>query len=657
MSKISGRSQRGFLAALFAFGLVAALIATHFSTSVAQETQVPATPVALGPTVPPELTDYANDWPTAQGNLSATRASASSTIDTSTISQLGTAWKLPISATGTYGAVTSNPLVLGDTIYLIDMQSNIWAIDKATGAVKWSKEYNVSTVGPNGLAVGYGMVVGVLGDSAEVVALKADTGEEIWTTKLSANMGEGVDMAPLIYDNTVYVSTVPGNTNVFYRGGQKGIFYALDASSGQVIWQWDTTTDNLWGNARVNSGGGLWYPPSIDDQGNIYFGVGNSAPYPGNTEFPAGSSRPGDNDYASSMVSLDPTTGSLRWYINTKPHDLFDLDFQNTPILATVNINGTDTKIAIGTGKNGLVVAANADTGQELWRTPVGTHSNDDLQELPADSFVEVYPGTLGGVETPPAYANGIVFVPLLNLATRYNGSSLDPTSIDLTKATGELVAIDAATGKILWDAKQPTMTLGGATVANDVVFTGGLDGVVRGYNVKDGTQVFTYQASAGLNAPFAVAGDMLLVPAGGPLIPSSDTSSPAPTAASELIAFKIGAPVEAAPAAATPATTEPAAATPAATGGNTVELDMVDIAFTQKELTIPANTDVTLHVVNQGAAVHNFTIDNPAITSGDVQPGASTDVTLNLPPGTYQYYCSIPGHREAGMVGTLTVQ
>lgn len=96
--------------------------------------------------------------------------------------------------------------------------------------------------------------------------------------------------------------------------------------------------------------------------------------------------------------------------------------------------------------------------------------------------------------------------------------------------------------------------------------------------------------------------------------------------------------------------------ASPAA-GGTPVEVDMVDIAFTQKELTIPANTDVTLHIVNQGAAVHNFTIDNPSVMSGDVQPGQSVDITVNLPAGTYEYYCSQPGHKQAGMVGTLTVQ
>jgi uncharacterized cupredoxin-like copper-binding protein len=73
--------------------------------------------------------------------------------------------------------------------------------------------------------------------------------------------------------------------------------------------------------------------------------------------------------------------------------------------------------------------------------------------------------------------------------------------------------------------------------------------------------------------------------------------------------------------------------------------------------LTIPANTDVMLHLPNEGTIPHNFKIDDPEVFSGDVAPGTSVDLILNLPPGSYEYYCTIPGHRPAGMVGTLTVE
>src|SRR5262249_42104302 len=64
----------------------------------------------------------------------------------------------------------------------------------------------------------------------------------------------------------------------------------------------------------------------------------------------------------------------------------------------------------------------------------------------------------------------------------------------------------------------------------------------------------------------------------------------------------------------------------------------------------------VTVNLVNKGASVHTFDIDALNIHSGDVAPGSTKSITIHAAPGDYQYYCSIPGHKEAGMVGTLHV-
>ena len=79
----------------------------------------------------------------------------------------------------------------------------------------------------------------------------------------------------------------------------RGILFALDARSGAVLWQWDTTVDNLWGSARRNAGGGIWYPLSVDDAGNLYFGTGNPAPWP-------------EMGVAPEESSLDPGRISIR---------------------------------------------------------------------------------------------------------------------------------------------------------------------------------------------------------------------------------------------------------------------------------------------------------------------------------------------------------
>jgi uncharacterized cupredoxin-like copper-binding protein len=86
------------------------------------------------------------------------------------------------------------------------------------------------------------------------------------------------------------------------------------------------------------------------------------------------------------------------------------------------------------------------------------------------------------------------------------------------------------------------------------------------------------------------------------------------------------------------------------------VTITMHDIYFDPAELTIPANTPVKVILPNQGAAVHDFSIDSLGI-SVTVNPGETGEVEINAPAGEYEYYCNIPGHKDAGMVGKLTVE
>ena len=118
-------------------------------------------------------------------------------------------------------------------------------------------------------------------------------------------------------------------------------------------------------------------------------------------------------------------------------------------------------------------------------------------------------------------------------------------------------------------------------------------------------------------------------------------------------------------PPASTASTSSSSAAAPTAapsTGSSnggaatSLTLDLEDIKFSTDSMTIPANTDVTLTITNKGATVHNFNIDSLDIHSGDMNPGETKTITINAPAGSYEYYCNIPGHKEAGMDGTLTV-
>lgn len=95
--------------------------------------------------------------------------------------------------------------------------------------------------------------------------------------------------------------------------------------------------------------------------------------------------------------------------------------------------------------------------------------------------------------------------------------------------------------------------------------------------------------------------------------------------------------------------------ASPAA-GGNSVEIVATDIAFDQTELTIPADTDVTVTLVNEGFLEHDFVVEDTDFATELAQAQETVEVVVNLPAGDYMYYCSVAGHREAGMEGTLTV-
>jgi outer membrane protein assembly factor BamB len=368
-------------------------------------------------------------------------------------------------------------------------------------------------VGPNGVALGWGRLFANLGDLG-IIAYDQHEGRELWRWKPPLVNSEGVDVQPIVYGASVFVATVPASLRGAYLGGSRGILYALDVRDGRPRWKFDTIDSaDSWGDAVQNGGGGAWYPPLIDsERKRTYWGTGNPLPWPGTPEQPSGASRPGPNLYTSSLLALDMSSGALAWYHQERAHDMFDWDFQNTPLRVRAARHGSFGEMVIGSGKTGTVVALDADSGTLLWRTAVGRHENDQLDELPSDAAVTIYPGALGGVLTPLAYAEGVVFVPVIDLGTDYSGSSFLP---DLGGGRGALVALDVRDGTQLWSAPLPAPCYGAATVVNDLVLTSDANGRVYAFARDSGAEVWHYDAPTGINAPLAVAGDLLLVPAG----------------------------------------------------------------------------------------------------------------------------------------------
>jgi outer membrane protein assembly factor BamB len=454
-----------------------------------------------------------------------------SQIDSSNVSSLGVAWTANIPGTSNFGSYASTPVIDKGVIYSQDLASNVQALSLDSGEVLWTRNYSQPDEGPNGVVVAGGQVFGAT--PTEAFALDQKTGKQVWSTVLPNNEHEGIDMAPGYHDGMVYLSTVPLNTSEQYEGGGVGILWALDAKTGKKLWHFNTVPNSLWGNPKVNAGGGVWYPPAFDEKGFMYFGTGNPAPFPGTPEFPSGTSRPGPNLYTNSLVKLNAKTGKMQWYHQVTPHDLYDWDFQGPPIL----MKAGGKQIVVAAGKSGIVLAADRETGKVLWQRAVGKHNGHDEDGLLAmngeASKIKVgtlYPGTLGGVIAPMSTDGSTVFAPVVNYPGKVeSGSQIGEGG----EAGGLVVALDAATGKVEWSSEEfATPAYGATTAVNDLVFATNYEGSISAFNAKTGQIVWREKLPAGTNSGVMANGEMLIAPAG---LATETGQTP------KIVAYKLG--------------------------------------------------------------------------------------------------------------------
>jgi alcohol dehydrogenase (cytochrome c) len=437
-------------------------------------------------------------WSQPNGNVSSTRA-VSGPPAPETGETLRVRWRFRLRGEpGFSGLDAATPVVWDGRVYLQDLNSDVYALSLADGRLLWRHRYRRPDGGPNGVAVANGVVFGNTDTSA--FALSARTGVERWRTRLTRPENP-ITIAPLVASGLVYTSSTG------QAPGGRGTVFALDANTGAIRWRFDTIVDP-WRFPREASGGGAWHPPSLGADGRIYWGTANPYPWGGSRTRPNGGMYPGAVRHTDSLLVLDGRTGELIWSDQVTPHDVRDYDFQLPPLL----VDG----LVVGAGKAGRVIAWNRSTGKRVWATPVGIHRND-LGPLPRRP-VTVCPGLLGGVETPMAFAEGRIFVPVVDLCFResaFGTSGLGFYSTDYSKGTGELVALEASTGRRLWTRRFRSPNFGCATVAGGVVYTATYDGRVYGLSTDDGSIVARARTRAGINACPAVAGGMLLVGAG----------------------------------------------------------------------------------------------------------------------------------------------
>ena len=464
----------------------------------------------------PQAAKPAGSWPYPNGDLSNTRDAAGSTISSANVASLEQAWtfKLPaaeVPSGPSFGSLAATPIVTNGVVYMQDLGDNVYALELATGKLKW--EYQVSPAkivqgGPNGVAVVGGVVYG--DTTTTVFALSARTGKTIWVDRKLLGNGQGAfGIQPQVANGRVYLASSIGT------GPGGGILLALDARTGKPLWKVNTILPASNSSATSKFGtGGAWETPLVGNDGSVTFGIGN--PY---QTAAAAIAHPSDQLYADSDVNLDAATGHLRWYYQGVSNDFMDHDMQTSPIAATIN----GEPAVIGSGKMGVVYAMNATTGKLLWKTPVGEHSISDNYSLEAmehkltlNAPYTILPGSLGGLLSNPALAGNHLYVATVDLPFTLAKLSY-PLGVPDGKGTGEIAALNLTTGKVEWDTKVPAMPLGATTVSNDLVFTTLYTGVLIALNRDTGAIVYEHKLPTSANAPIAIAGNTILVPAGGP--------------------------------------------------------------------------------------------------------------------------------------------
>src|SRR5579863_2298052 len=233
---------RGLVAASAALVVGAGLIAVGCSSSSSSSPSTLACPskrgAAVTGTAPAATGQPAAGWAQPNADLGSTRYVASG-ITSANVAKLGVAWTMPLTmnTSHTDGAFASTPVIANGVVYVQDLDSNVYAINLATGKVLWTHHYGSLNGGPDGVNVTGGVVYAATATAA--VALEAATGTQLWSRTLTGNDDEGIAMAPGYNNGTVYVSTVPANVTVQYGPGGQGVLWALNARTGAPRWSWN----------------------------------------------------------------------------------------------------------------------------------------------------------------------------------------------------------------------------------------------------------------------------------------------------------------------------------------------------------------------------------------------------------------------------------
>ncbi|MBV8334485.1 MAG: PQQ-binding-like beta-propeller repeat protein [Alphaproteobacteria bacterium] len=424
-----------------------------------------------------------DEWLMYSGSYNGWRHTSLAEITPANVAQLRIRWIKQFDITGTI--IEATPLVIDNVIFMVAEAGHVVALDDKTGDVIWEYKRPVPPdlpliAGPvnRGLAVhGSTLFFGSL--DGYLVAIDANDGKVIWQTLVgSSSDGYSITGAPLVVNDSVVVGVAGGDFGI------RGFLAAYDVSTGQRQWKFETIPGpgevghETWENDAWRTGGGAtWNTGSYDPAtGLLYWGVGNPSP-----DF-SPDVRPGDNLFTDSVIALRATTGKLAWYFQFTPHDEHDRDAAQTPVLADLMINDVVRKVICWPNRNGFYYVLDRVTGEFLAGVPfVELDWAQGLTNAGRPILSNIATVSTAGRRTKPGIdgatnwqnsafdqGRGSIFVPAAENSSVFTKAPPDRVThgpngrfegsgwIQTEPAINQVLALDAATGRLKWKYKSP---------------------------------------------------------------------------------------------------------------------------------------------------------------------------------------------------------
>jgi alcohol dehydrogenase (cytochrome c) len=463
------------------------------------------------------------NWLTYSGNYAGWRHSALKQIDTGNVSRLGMQWAFQVAD---LGQLETTPIVVDGVLYGTAQNGRAFALDARTGRALWRYQRNL----PDKLQPCCGMVnrgFAILGQrlflatlDAHVIALDTRTGGVLWdVTAADYRKAYTFTVAPLVVKNEVIVGVSGGEYGV------RGFIDAYDATTGRRLWRVETvpgpgaTGHETWqGDGWKVGGAPAWITGTYDPELNlVYWPTGN--PSPSNY----GGARGGDNLYSNSMLALDADTGRLRWHFQFTPHDLYDYDATQIPVLIDADWEGHPRKLLVQANRNGFYYVLDRVDGRFLratafagvtWAKGIAADGRPlvDATFEHSGEGTRVCPGALGATNWfSPSYDPQTKFLyvatsnecdiftsspQIYRAGHDFLGSVYVPDPV--VRPTGALRALDALTGAERWSFDYFSSPNGGVlSTDGGLVFAGDSDGNFIALDAATGRDLWHVQLGA----------------------------------------------------------------------------------------------------------------------------------------------------------------